>query len=98
VGPPVTNCPLNSVQVFRSENFWVQVWTTREAGRTESATSAARRATQVSVWDCMHGKVDSFIRFRYAVKYGEYWGFVMGGKMWEMTGEDGDGRGWVGIC
>jgi hypothetical protein len=52
----------------------------------------------VSVWDCMHGKVDSFIRFRYAVKYGEYWGFVMGGKMWEMTGEDGDGRGWVGIC
>ncbi len=59
---PVANWSLSRVHVFRPENFWVQVWAAREAGRTASAASAASRATEVRVWSCMRREGGSFIR------------------------------------
>ncbi len=60
---PVANWSLKSVQVCRPENFCVQVWTAHEAGRAVRVAKAASRATQVCVWDCMYGEVESFIHF-----------------------------------
>ena len=69
MGPPEANWSLKSVQVCRPENFCVQVWTAHEAGRTARVARAASRATQVRVWDCMYGKVESFIHFVSGVIY-----------------------------
>jgi hypothetical protein len=46
---PVANWSLKSVQVWRPENFCVQVWTAHEAGREARVAKVAIRAIQVRV-------------------------------------------------
>ncbi len=58
----MANWSLKSVQVWRPENFCVQVWTAQEAGRTARTARVASRDIQVCVCDCMYGEVESFIR------------------------------------